>query len=95
MDRNSFQSLLEQTTRLHLPPFLCAASVIQFCALLTNIHNLHKFLIHGGIQSTLGSCTIRRGMLGSGGFFSENIVKDIYSSCSLFSLQTQNINVAQ
>ena len=97
MDRNSFQSILEQTTRLRLPPLLRAASIIHFCALLTNIRDLCKFLICGGVQSTSGSCSMRCGMLGSGGFFSENNVKEIYSysSCSLSELEIQNINVAQ
>ena len=80
MDLNGFQSLLEQTIHLRLPPLLCAASLIQFCALLTNIHELLNFTVHGHIQSTSGSCSMRRGMLGSGGFFSEISVKDIHCS---------------
>ena len=80
MDLNGFQSLLEQTIRLRLPPLLHAASLIQFCTLLTNIRELLNFTVHGCIQSTSGSCSMRRGMLGSGGFFSENSVKDIHCS---------------
>ena len=80
MDLNGFQSLLEQTIHLRLPPLLHAASLIQFCALLTNIRELLNFTVHGHVQSTSGSCSMRRGMLGSGGFFSENSVKDIHCS---------------
>ena len=47
MDLNGFQSLLEQTIRLRLPPLFCAASLIQFCALLTNIRELLNFTVRG------------------------------------------------
>ena len=69
MDLNGFQSLLEQTIRLCLPPLLRAASLIQFCALLTNISELLNFTVHGHVQSTSGSCSMRCGMLGNDGFF--------------------------
>ena len=80
MDLNGFQSLLEQTIRLRLPPLFRAASLIQFCALLTNIRELLNFTVCGHVQSTSGSCSMRHGMLGSGGFFSEISVKDIHCS---------------